>query len=140
MGHASFRVFCLYSRTMLESVSKIYLATIMAMYCQPSSALIKTEYVIGGWGAGEWEFTFTNLKPIFETYLTETVGPLYDPPISFKLVPVDQTKESSARQMIKEWKLDFLCEWLGKSICAMNRELCRFFVCVCESTDLSCRP
>jgi hypothetical protein len=95
---------------MLERKSRFHLAIMMAMYCQPSSALIKTEYVIGGWSAGDWEMTFNIWKPIFEIYLTKTVGPLYDPPISFKLVPVDQTKESSARQMIKEGKIDFLCE------------------------------
>jgi hypothetical protein len=88
-------------------------ALFLAMICCHSSAvLMKTEYAIGGWGPGEWDILYTKWMPIFETYLTETVGRHYDPPISFKLVAVDQTEGSSTQNMIEEGKIDFLCEWL----------------------------
>jgi hypothetical protein len=94
---------------MLLKAFTLFLAMIC---CHSSAVLMKTEYVVGGWGPGEWDSTYTKWKPIFETYLTETVGRHYDPPISFKLVAVDQTEESATLNMIKTGEIDFLCEKL----------------------------
>ncbi len=92
-----------------------FLATIV--YCQSSAAPMKSVYVIGGWGPADWDILYTKWQPIFEKHLTETVGRLYDPPISFKLVAVDLTEESGAQEMIKTGKIDFLCEWLDHFCC-----------------------
>jgi hypothetical protein len=97
----------------------------MVKHSQSSSAFMKTEYVIGGWAPRDWNITFTIWEPIFETYLTETVGLLYDPPISFKLVPVDYTEESSFRKRIEAGeKIDFLCELLDFFLLSTNRKVC----------------
>jgi hypothetical protein len=83
---------------------------IIVVFGQSTSASMKTEYVIGAWGPGDWDVHSRQWKLIFETYLTESVGHLYDPPILFKLVAVDQSKESSTQEMIRAGKIDFLCE------------------------------
>ncbi len=85
---------------------------IMAACGTSSSVPVKTEYVIGAWGPGEWDTNYRKWEPIFETYLTENVGRLFDPPISFKLVAVDQSNETSNQEMIRAGKIDFLCELL----------------------------
>ena len=95
----------------------------MIVYCEFSAVSMKTEYVIGGWGPAEWSILYTKWQPIFEIYLTETVGRHYDPPISFKLVAVDQTEESSTGEMISAGKIDFLCEWLDLFSCRKSTEL-----------------
>ena len=92
---------------MLTHALTLFLAMIC---CHSSAVLMKTEYVIGGWGPGEWDMIYPKWKPIFETYLNEAVGHHYDPPISFKLVAVDQTEESSTMNMIASGKIDFLCK------------------------------
>ena len=91
------------------------LATFMAVCCYSNPVAMKTEYVIGGWYAGDWRTLHAQWKPIFETHLTETVGRRYDPPISFRLVAVDQNNETSVQNMIKAEKIDFLCECLDLS-------------------------
>ena len=99
------------------------LGMIMVAHSQSSAASIKTEYVIGGWAPRDWNITYKIWEPIFETYLTETVGHQYDPPISFKLVPVDYTEESSFRKRIKAGeKIDFLCEFLDFFLLSTDRK------------------
>ena len=85
---------------------------IMAVCGTSSSVPVKTEYVIGAWGPGKWDTNYREWKPIFETYLTESVGRLFDPPISFKLVAVDQSEETANQKMIRAGEIDFLCELL----------------------------
>jgi hypothetical protein len=82
----------------------------LVMIMADSAMSMKTEYVIGGWGPDEWAVLHKKWQPIFETYLTETVGHHYDPPISFRLVAVDRNEETSTQEMIKAGQIDFLCE------------------------------
>ncbi len=101
---------------MIAKNLSVWFSMILVVCCHSSSVSIKSEYVIGGWYAGDWKILYTKWKPIFETYLTETVGRLYDPSISFKLVAVDQNEETSTETMVKAGKIDFLCEWLDFSL------------------------
>ncbi len=100
-----------------KNLSVSSLAMVMVVYCHSSPVPMKTEYVIGGWYAGDWQLLYTKWKPIFETHLTETVGRLYNPPISFKLVAVDQNEETLTEKMVKGGKIDFLCELLRLFLC-----------------------
>jgi hypothetical protein len=47
---------------------------------------------------------------LFETFLTEKIGPLYNHPIEFKVLPVDYAPENDMEDMIGANKIDFLCE------------------------------
>ncbi len=76
-----------------------------------SQSLIKQEYVVGGWIPDLPENFLLQWSPIFEEYLTVTVGILYQPPIRFRLIPVDFSTENRAIDLIKEGKLDFVCEF-----------------------------
>jgi hypothetical protein len=90
-----------------------FLVMTMVVHSQFSSAFMKSELIIGGWAPRDWNTTYKIWEPIFETYLTETVGQLIDPPISFKLVPVDYTEDLSFHKRIEAGeKIDFLCELL----------------------------
>ena len=83
---------------------------VMALCCRITLASMKSEYVIGGWVPGETDIFLKLWKPVFETYLTESVGREFDPPISFHLMAVDQTKQSTTGEMVNAGKIDFLCE------------------------------
>uniref|UniRef100_A0A7S0QGB5 Uncharacterized protein n=1 Tax=Cryptomonas curvata TaxID=233186 RepID=A0A7S0QGB5_9CRYP len=74
----------------------------------PASVPIKTEYVIGGWIPGDSKLFLKKWRPVLETYLTDSVGPLYDPPISFKLVDVDYSEDSTSQNRIKAGQVDFV--------------------------------
>ena len=75
-----------------------------------------TVFTIGGWMAAD-ESTFLQLwRPIFEQYLTTAVGTLYDPPVSFSLVPADFKEQQSFLKMIAEGLLDFVCKFFEPTI------------------------
>ena len=76
-----------------------------------SSSLPKREYGIGGWIPGNAELLFKKWKPVFETYLAESVGRLYDPPISFKLIPADFTADATSEKLIRSGTVDFVCKY-----------------------------
>ena len=69
----------------------------------------KTRYNIGGWIVGTPELLIKKWKPLLETYLTDEIGPLYDPPISFKLIPVDFEANFTSPKLIDEGVIDFIC-------------------------------
>ena len=48
-------------------------------------------------------------KPLLADYLTSSVGPLYDPPISFRLVPMEWDANSTAESYTAQGLLDFAC-------------------------------
>jgi hypothetical protein len=70
----------------------------------------KQVYTIGGWNerGGSGKF-MREWKPLLADYLTATVGPQYDPPISFQLIPIDYTNNTTAEKLIEEGRLDFIC-------------------------------
>ena len=72
---------------------------------------VKSQYVIGGWIPGDANGFMKKWTPVLQTYLTRTIGPLYDPPISFKLIPVDYTESTLATDRIRAGdQLDFVCK------------------------------
>jgi hypothetical protein len=78
----------------------------------------KTEYLIGGWSPGDTIALFMKrFKPIFQDYLTKEIGPLYQPPIQFKLIPTDWTElgneTTTSHMLIEEGQLDFACKIFG---------------------------
>ena len=70
----------------------------------------KQLYVVGGWSPGTAESFLVKWRPVLETYLTQEVGQLYNPPISFKLIPVDFDENSLSQYMIESGKVDFICK------------------------------
>lgn len=69
-----------------------------------------TEYVIGGWAPGSADDFLDEWRPLLEAHLTEAVGRKRSPPITFRLVAVDYSDETSYRFMIERGELDFMCE------------------------------
>ena len=70
----------------------------------------KQEYVVGGWLPGTAHDMLLSLRPLFESYLNENVGEQFDPQISFQLIPVDFSPETDSDPLMKQGKLDFICE------------------------------
>ena len=70
----------------------------------------KVEYLIGGWLPGTPENMLLSVRPLFEDYLNENVGKMYNPKISFKLIPVDFSPETDSDPMMNQGNLDFICE------------------------------
>ena len=79
---------------------------------------MKTEYVIGGWIAGTPEMLLAQWRPIFETYLTETVGSKHDPPFTFTLRPINLDENTTAEQLTKTTQIDFLYDTAASTACA----------------------
>ena len=69
--------------------------------------------MIGGWIPGNADTFLKKWRPLLETYLTDVVGPLYNPPIAFKLLAIDYTEETSYQKMIEHGGLDFVCKSFG---------------------------
>jgi hypothetical protein len=70
----------------------------------------KRVYTIGGWNQrGTAERFLQEWTPILVNYLSSTVGPLYDPPISFRLIPIDWEDKYTAEVLIPQGNLDFVC-------------------------------
>ena len=70
----------------------------------------KQNYNIGGFSAGTPETLIQKFGPLFETYLSQQVGALYDPPISFSLIPVDFDANSTSQHFLNAGLLDFVCK------------------------------
>ncbi len=87
------------------------ICVVLSAVCCCYSAPVKREYVIGGWIWGNAGTFLKKWRPLFETYLTEVVGPLYNPLIAFNLVALDYTKESMYRKMIDRGLVDFVCKF-----------------------------
>ena len=69
----------------------------------------KSQYVVGGF-ISDLPSNFLNMwRPLLETYLSESVGSLYNPPINFTLIPVDYTPETRSQVLIPQGKVDFVC-------------------------------
>jgi hypothetical protein len=81
------------------------------MVCEHARAQRKQLFV-GGWIPDSPEHLVKKFSPLFETYLNEVVGIAIQPPVEFKLVPVEYSKETSFEEMMKNRSLDFVCEFL----------------------------
>ncbi len=100
--------------TMFGRISDCFVAerADAGLYMVPMPSEI-TKFRIGGWGPGEKEANFLErYKPIFQDYLTEVVGPLYSPPISFEFITTDWSSDETKTShiMIEEGTIDFTCE------------------------------
>jgi hypothetical protein len=98
---------------MQQSTSLLFVLILGTVNCKLTSS--KRVYTIGGWNErGGSEQFMREWKPLLADYLTATVGPQYDPPISFQLIPIDWTKNTTAEILIEEGRLDFICKssWL----------------------------
>ena len=73
-------------------------------------ATAKTNYVIGGYIPGTPDTLKRKWVPVFQKYLTEQIGPLYNPPIAFTLMPVDYSPNYASPKLINAGILDFVCE------------------------------
>lgn len=83
----------------------------------------KQVYTIGGWNQrGTAEKFLREWSPFFVAYLTSKVGPLYDPPISFDLIPIDWEENTAAEELIPKGALDFICKF--SFIADVNLEIC----------------
>lgn len=71
---------------------------------------LKQQFVIGGWIPGSSDLFMKKWTPVLQNYLTESIGSLYTPPISFKLIPVDYSSDSSSQYLIKSGQVDFICK------------------------------
>ncbi len=91
--------------------SIVLLLSTFALGFSVSQSLIKQEYIIGGWIPDLPANFLLQWSPIFEEYLTVIVGTQYEPPIQFRLIPVDFSPENQAIDLIKAGKLDFVCEF-----------------------------
>ena len=88
-------------------------AFLVLLFVPSASALVgKTEYVVGAWRPGTQKSMLAELRPLFEDYLTAEVGPLYDPPIRFSLVPVDYGSSTDSDDQISAGIIDFMCKFL----------------------------
>jgi hypothetical protein len=84
---------------------------VLSVVCCSCSAPVKREYVIGGWIPGNGDTFLKKWRPLLEIYLTEVVGPLYNPPIAFKLVALDYTEETTYQKLIDRGLVDFVCKF-----------------------------
>ena len=85
-------------------------AIIAICYCQTALSSPKTQYSIGVFSSGTPQSVVARFAPVFETYLTEQIGALYDPPILFSVLPVDFDENTSSARLIDAGLIDFLCK------------------------------
>ncbi len=86
-----------------HSVLAICMACMMGVDC--------TVYTIGGWMAGGESTFLKTWQPIFEQYLTASVGALSAPAANFSLVAADFQEQQSFAKMISDGQLDFVCKF-----------------------------
>ena len=92
----------------------IYLQFLFLMcvsICDSSELSGKNKYVIGGYLPGTPAQLLHQWSPVLSNYLTETVGPLYDPPIQFELIAVDYDPSIASSTLIASGELDFMCRF-----------------------------
>ena len=96
-----------------KAVSKLRFSLILFRFivgCNFSSA--KQVFTIGGWNQrGDANTFLSEWKPLLADYLTETVGPLYSPPVSFQLISMDWDENNTAEILIGQGLLDFVCTY-----------------------------
>ena len=98
----------MYCRSIRFNLATLIVSCVSAQ--QPLTPL-KQQYVIGGYIPGTPDLFLKKWTPILQNYLTRTIGPLYDPPISFKLIPIDYTKDTQGSELVRSGaELDFVCE------------------------------
>jgi hypothetical protein len=68
------------------------------------------QYTIGVGITGDAATFLRQWKPLLVDYLTSEVGSLYDPPIEFKVTPVDYDINTSTSILIPGGFLDFVCK------------------------------
>lgn len=101
----------------------LLLMTLALVSSKPTTP--KRIYTIGGWNQrGTAEKFLRDWSPFFVDYLTSTVVPLYDPPISFQLIPIDWEENSAAEVLIPKGDLDFICKYVSHS------DLHVYYLCV----------
>jgi hypothetical protein len=69
-------------------------------------------YSIGGFYPVSTKQFVQNWSPIFEGYLNEVVGPQFQPPINFSLIPVDFAPAVTSQALLNAGKLDFICNFI----------------------------
>ena len=69
------------------------------------------QYTIGVGITGDAVTFLRQWKPLLVDYLTSEVGSLYNPPIEFKVTPVDYDINSSTSILIPNGVLDFVCKY-----------------------------
>ena len=91
---------------------QFFLITILAhkISCQLPS-YPKQTIMIGGYSAGTSQQFLQKWAPLFQTYLTEEVGSLYAPAITFTLIPVDFTPDTTSQKLVSAGLLDFVCAY-----------------------------
>ncbi len=68
------------------------------------------QYTIGVGITGDANTFLQQWKPLLVDYLTSQVGSLSDPPIEFKITPVDYDINTSTSVLIPDNDLDFVCK------------------------------
>jgi hypothetical protein len=85
-----------------------------------SGSSSKQTYTIGGWNQrGDSEKFLREWTPLLSDYLSAAVGSLYNPPISFQLIPIDWDENETAEVLISQDKLDFICELFDHPSCCV---------------------
>jgi hypothetical protein len=100
---------------MNKAVPLFYLVLIaqFSEFARPAnsqSSNLTQQVLIGGRSPDSPNLFLEKWAPLFEGYLTSSVGSQFQPPIVFKLVPVGYTPSTEAADMLKDGKLDFICK------------------------------
>jgi hypothetical protein len=102
--------------------------------------LDKTDYIVGGFSTLSQDTFMAYFKPLFETYLNENVGVLYNPRINFHLVPFDFSANNRAKDMVNAGLVDFICKLRATLKCSIdaNRADFKLFETDTYSTQMAC--
>ena len=77
-----------------------------------SAPLQSTLIVIGGRSNADNASNFiSKWAPLFEDYLTNSIGPQIQPPVAFKLIPIGYSPETGALEMFLAGKVDLVCKY-----------------------------
>lgn len=85
------RISPLFDRVSLGFFLAVLTHTVLGSQCdvRGNFSARKSVYYIYGMPAGDSNGWLRQYKPTFEKYLDSVVGPLFSPPIQFKLIPTD---------------------------------------------------
>jgi hypothetical protein len=88
----------------------IRLLLLALLGCTKLTLAVQTRtYRIGGFYPVSPKQFVQDWSPIFEGYLNEVVGPQFQPPINFSLIPVDYEPAVTSQALLNAGKLDFIC-------------------------------